>query len=126
MPPTAKRGGRRGWIAAVGLPKPHELEEVQRVLQESRGMTYRMLHTLVFHPSVDIGAVAAEHARRRTGRTAGAWAITRLLRSGSFEDDLLSFLFFDAGFAERLIELGHHDARGQADDLRRFFDGTHG
>jgi NTE family protein len=104
--------------------EPHELEAVQRVLQENRGMTYRMLHTLVFHPSVDIGAVAAEHARKRRGRTAGAWAITQLLRSGSFEDDLLSFLFFDAGFAERLIELGHHDARSQAAEIRRFFDGT--
>ena len=99
-----------------------ELEHVQQVLQQSRGMGYRMLHTLVFHPSVDIGAVAADHARHSRARSAASWAITRLLRSGSFEDDLLSFLYFDPGFAQRLVELGHRDARARADEIRRFFD----
>jgi NTE family protein len=102
--------------------EPHELERVQRVLKDDRGMSYRMLDTLVFHPSLDIGGLAAEHARQRRGRTMGAWAITHLLRSGSFEDDLLSFLFFDGDFAERLIELGHQDVRSKADTVRRFFD----
>jgi NTE family protein len=102
--------------------EPHELEHIQQVLRHDRGMTYRMIDTLVFHPSVDIGGVAASFARQRRGRTAGAWMVTQLLRSGSFEDDLLSFLFFDAGFAERLIEMGRRDVLHQADEVRRFFD----
>lgn len=98
-----------------------ELARVQRTLEESRGVSYRYVDTLVFRPGEDIGRVAADMARSIGRRSPSAWALTRLLQSGAFEDDLLSFLFFDGAFAEHLMTLGRRDAAARSDEIRKFF-----
>ncbi|MFW6198076.1 MAG: hypothetical protein ACOC5B_04355, partial [Myxococcota bacterium] len=100
---------------------PDELARVQRTLEESRGVSYRYVDTLTFRPGEDIGRVAADMARSSGRRSPSAWALTRLLQSGAFEDDLLSFLFFDGAFAEHLMALGRRDAAARSDEIRTFF-----
>jgi NTE family protein len=36
--------------------------------------------------------------------------------------DMLSYLFFDGDYADELITLGEHDARGREDELAAFLD----
>lgn len=103
---------------------PAQLLEVQKVLEETRGMSYRYVDILYFRPSEDIGQIAAAHARRAGHGSSTIRAATWMFRSGTFEDDLLSFMFFDGDFAERLIELGRKDVAARADDVRAFFRGA--
>ncbi len=95
--------------------------------RELRGMPYRRLDTLVFHPSVDLGEVAGEHLRHHKGREALGWLGERLLRraaskTATWEDDLASYVLFDGAYAEQLIEIGHRDALARRDKIVTFFD----
>lgn len=99
-----------------------ELEEVQRVLRETRGLPYRKLDTLVFRPTQDVGRIARERARELQGNRFSSWLLARTATLGSlWESDLLSFILFDHEFAEELISLGLHDALARADEIKRFF-----
>lgn len=101
---------------------PHELERVHDVLEEARGISYRRLDTLVFKPSTDIGQLAHQHARDARGRSVSSFLVHRLADLGQdIEADLLSFILFDRDFATALIDLGRHDARARADEIREFF-----
>ena len=85
--------------------------------------TRRVIDTITIRPSVDIGSVAGEflrkhrfHLRRVLGRS-----FLRLLDVGEGTDaDLASYLLFDGGFAQRLIDLGRRDAAARADELAAF------
>ncbi|MFW6066835.1 MAG: patatin-like phospholipase family protein [Myxococcota bacterium] len=102
--------------------EPDELRRVQRTMEETRGAGYRFVETLCFRPSEDLGQAAAELTRRVRRRSVGAWAVTRMLQSGAFEDDLLSFMLFDGEFADHLMELGRRDVKARADEVRTFFE----
>jgi NTE family protein len=99
-----------------------ELESVQRVLRESRGLPYRKIDTLVFRPTRDVGRMAREHAARLQGSRFSSWLLARTATLGAlWESDLLSFILFDAEFANDLITLGRKDAHARAPEVRAFF-----
>lgn len=101
---------------------PHELEDVQHVLRETRGVPYRKLDTLVFRPTMDVGRLARERALELQGSRFSSWLLARTATLGSmWESDLLSFILFDHEFAEELISLGHRDAITRKDEIQAFF-----
>ncbi|MCS6800175.1 MAG: hypothetical protein NZ898_16915, partial [Myxococcota bacterium] len=82
--------------------------------------------TLAFRPSGDIGRIAGATLADRSRSERGGWLVEQLLRRAAqldrtLEADFASFLFFDASFARRLIELGRRDALDRADEIRAFF-----
>ncbi len=106
-----------------------EYERVQEVLVRTRGTGYRRLQTLVFSPSEDIGRLAGEHLRTAQRGDDLNPVLERFLARASVEGmsqeaDWASYLLFDGGFAERLIDLGRRDALGRADEIRAVFAGA--
>lgn len=102
--------------------QPEDLERVRKVIQESRGLPYRRLSTLVFRPSQDIGHMARERARSLQASRFSSWLLARTATLGTlWESDLVSFILFDAEFAEQLIQLGRHDSLARADEIAAFF-----
>jgi hypothetical protein len=81
-----------------------EMRHVRSVLEDTRGISYRRLETLVFHPSQDIGDITARHATRLGAKSLSSLllAVSTRLRA-QFESDLLSFILFDGDFAQELI-----------------------
>ena len=100
-----------------------EMERVQSVIQESRGAPYKKVERLVFHPSEDIGRMAAAraHELRMTHISPHLFSGDLTLEPG-FQADLLSFVLFDGEFATRLVALGRKDAHARAKDIHKFFD----
>jgi NTE family protein len=99
-----------------------EMHRVRAVLEETRGVSYRRLEALVFHPSQDIGDITTRHAKRLGAKSlpGAVVALSARLRA-QFESDLLSFVLFDGDFADELILLGRHDAGERADEIIAFF-----
>ncbi len=102
------------------------LAEVKRLLLKTRGTPYRVIPTLVFSPSQDIGAMAGEHLRALLPRCGLAplrrWLLgDRPEQDGPWESDLASYLLFEGRFADRLIALGLADALARAEEIRAFF-----
>jgi NTE family protein len=99
-----------------------EMLRVNRVLEESRGLAYRRVDTLVFRPSRDIGQMARERAKQLKASMFSSWFLARTAALGTLWDsDLLSFLLFDAEFAKELVSLGRADTVRRADDIVSFF-----
>jgi NTE family protein len=103
-----------------------ELERVQRVLVGNRGLGYRKLETLVFTPSEDLGKLAGRYLRTELKTTGLNPVARRFIERAAREDpaqeaDWASYLLFDGGFSEQLIDLGLRDARQKADEIRAFF-----
>lgn len=99
-----------------------ELDRVQKVIEESRGLPYRRLQTLVFNPSQDIGRLARQRSEDLDSNRFSSWFLARTANLGAlWESDLLSFLLFDAEFASELARLGRDDVVARADEVRDFF-----
>ena len=111
------------------LAETHTTEEMDRLndhLVETRGRSYRQIDCLAFHPSGDIGQLAAKHLIE-TGQ-GGAFEKLRYWLLGwaggddrTWEADLASYILFDGRFAEKLIEMGKQDALARADEISAFF-----
>ncbi len=90
-----------------------------------RGARYRIIPHIVLRPSQDLGKIAADYVRgsqMRSSRGISRRAIRALARMESRDEaDLTSYLLFDGGYADRLINLGMEDAKARHDDLMRFF-----
>jgi NTE family protein len=110
-------------IAALeSVLSPVELDAVQHVLQEARGLPYRKLRTLVFRPTRDVGRLARERARHLQGSRFSSWLLARTATLGAiWESDLLSFILFDSEFAGEIVRLGREDALGRAAEIEAFF-----
>lgn len=111
-----------------GTLTEEEFQRVQDVLVKSRGAGYRRLQTLVFTPSEDIGILAGEYLRSMRRSAEVSPVLERFLARASIEGmsqeaDWASYLLFDGGFAERLIDLGLRDARARADEIQATFAG---
>ncbi len=99
-----------------------EMHRVRAVLDEARGVSYRRLDTLVFHPSQDIGDITTRHAKRLGAKSlTGVFMALSARARAQFEADLLSFVLFDGDFAGELISLGRQDAEDRADEIIAFF-----
>ena len=92
------------------------LDRINVAVRAQRGVGFRRLRTCVIRPSEDIGRIAADVYRagvlvREVGLLHDL--LVRLLARGGPEDeaDLLSYVFFDKRFTERLVEMGRADAR---------------
>jgi len=96
------------------------------VLEPHRSQPLRYVRELLVRPSKDLGALAAEYVRtpefRRRSHGLAHKAILRLVdREARHEADLASYLLFDGGFAELLIDLGRQDARALREQWLRFW-----
>jgi NTE family protein len=87
-----------------------------------RGASYRHIETLVFVPSQDIAKLAAQYLKDNLKRFDIGLLARRLLRSAAEEGnaDWATYLLFDGGFAEQVIELGRRDALRRRDEIRAF------
>ena len=96
------------------------LERINRY-NESAGM--RPIETLVLTPSEDVNEVARRHLKELPR------ALRMLLRAlgahNSANSLLLSYLLFERGFTRELIEMGCHDARMRAGEIREFLQLEH-
>ncbi|MCA9547657.1 MAG: hypothetical protein KC613_24810, partial [Myxococcales bacterium] len=92
-----------------------------------RGARYRKVPHVVLRPSQDLGRLAAEHVRggQLRARSALTSRTVRLLAKMEHptEADLTSYLLFDGGYCDKLLNLGMEDAAARRDDLLRFFEG---
>ena len=83
----------------------------------------RVIDTLTISPSRSLDELARDHIHElpRTMR----WFLER---TGSIKDagsgGALSYVLFEQGYCQQLMQLGYEDAMAQADDVRRFFDMT--
>ena len=112
----------RLWGVLEATLTDEEMHRVSAVLEETRGVSYRRLQALVFHPSQDIGDITTRHAKRLGAKSLpGAFVAFSARLRAQFESDLLSFVLFDGDFADELISLGRHDAGERADEIISFF-----
>lgn len=101
-------------------------QEMNHHLVRMRGAPLRRIHAVHIRPSEDIGALAADYASSGKLRVSGMLARKLLSKlaegEARHESDLLSYLLFDGGFADQLIELGRADAAKKEDELAALFD----
>jgi NTE family protein len=101
-------------------------EVMNRELLRLRGAPLRRIEAVHIRPSEDIGALAADFARRGLAKVRGTVArrLIRKLSEGeaAHESDFLSYLLFDGDWAKQLIDLGHRDAAAKEEELARLFD----
>ena len=100
----------------------HSRDELKQRMIRRRGASYRHIETLVFVPSQDIARLAAKYLRDNIKRFDIGLLARRLLRSAAEEGnaDWATYLLFDGGFAEQVIELGRKDALRRRDEIRAF------
>lgn len=107
---------------------PEFLGRINATVEEMRGQPYRKVKDLVLRPSRDLAEVASAYARTRTfggdsEQSLPIRLLQRITRSQLFtQADLASYLLFDGGYANRLIELAMEDAHAQREALISFFD----
>ena len=105
-----------------------DIERVERVtamlpsIQRPTDSHLRPVHILLLQPSQDLGALAADQARRfpRTLR----FLLKGLGVSQKGGADLLSYLAFEHEYVERLVTLGREDTRSRFEEIREFVSGS--
>jgi NTE family protein len=112
----------------VGAYGTEFLERINEKLVRVRKRPYRIVRDVFVRPSEDLGAMAAESlhsaVRPHGVRSWLSQSIARYAARGAIgEADLLSYLFFDSAYTERLIELGRADARRAESELAELFGG---
>jgi NTE family protein len=112
----------RGGIAAYG---EGFVDRINEPVVARRGHPYKIVESLFIRPSRDLGIEAAECLRGQLRAASGSWLKRRILGyladSEVSEADFLSYLYFDACYAARLVEMGRHDAAAAEDALIEFF-----
>lgn len=86
---------------------------------------FRYVRNILVRPSQDIARLAGDYARSptfaRRAKGLASMLLKRMVDREGGESDLLSYLMFDGGFAEVLIDLGRADARAQRAEWLRFW-----
>jgi NTE family protein len=100
----------------------HSRDELKQRMVRRRGASYRHIETLVFVPSQDIAKLAAQYLKANLKRFDIGLLARRVLRGAAEEGnaDWATYLLFDGGFAEQVIELGRRDALRRRDEIRAF------
>jgi NTE family protein len=99
------------------------LEQVSRLLRkipEDQWGGQRPVRILVLRPSVDLGALAAEHELRLPA--AFRYLVRSLGTRETSSTDFLSYLLFEPEYLTRLIEIGERDAEARLPEIRRLLE----
>lgn len=102
------------------------VDRLNETVERDRGEPFRIVETEVVRPSADLGVLAGQAAKGIHGHARTSPGLRMMLRGmgfmdGSFEADLLSYVFFDRSYTAPLLDLGREDARLQEEALVRFF-----
>ncbi len=113
----------RAGVEACG---PDHLDHINPQIERERGLGFQVVEECFVRPSEDIGAIAARHVRRLRKERGGSWIgnwTFRALTRGAPEDeaDFMSYLLFDGGYAQELMELARSDAARAEDELAALF-----
>jgi len=106
-----------------------DVEQTQRVTQTLRNlprevaavMPYRPVEVLAIAPSQSLDALAQAHAHELPDATRGALEGLGALRGGGAA--LASYLLFEPGFIQALMQLGEQDAYAKKAEVQAFFAG---
>ena len=111
----------RDGVRAYG---PEFLDRINAVAKARGALAERrLLSSLVLRPSIDIGQVASDYLasnRVRFGKSLGRAFISMLDVGAGADADLASYLLFDGGFAQTLIEMGRRDAHAKRAEIEAF------
>lgn len=114
----------------------HSLEHINNVIAEGvkkfgpefaahlakQERPYKYINSCSISPSMDLGRIAANYLSSDDVKKNKIYRnLLRLIDIGTIEADLASYLLFDGGFAEMLIELGFEDAQARQKELAQFF-----
>ena len=84
-------------------------------------MPYRPVEVLAIAPSQSLDALAQAHAHELPDATRGALEGLGALRGGGAA--LASYLLFEPGFIQALMQLGEQDAYAKKAEVQAFFAG---
>lgn len=105
---------------------PEFLERINPHVAEQRGIGFHIVDECFVRPSQDIGQIASENVDRLRKKPKESWIGSlafRFLTRGApqGEADLMSYLMFDSGYSNDLLELGARDAAAQEEEIARVF-----
>ncbi|MEO7093044.1 MAG: patatin-like phospholipase family protein, partial [Polyangiales bacterium] len=86
---------------------PTFLDEINRRVASTKGAPLRYVRDILVRPSQDVGEIAAAYARSPAFASSGiaGRGLRRLAEAeGDDEADLLSYLLFDGGYGEELVQ----------------------
>lgn len=113
-----------------------DVEQAQRVSQTlarlppalAAALPYRPVDVLAIQPSFSLDELASKHIQELPASTrntlTGLGALDTRRGAAGSTAALASYLLFEPGFVNALIELGEHDAWRRKDELVRFFGAT--
>jgi NTE family protein len=111
--------------AGVHAYGPDFGDTLNKALEPLGHLPLRQVRTMLVRPSRNIGSLAAEYMKTQFKPHGGMASRTlRALaeRESGSDADFVSYLLFEGGFAEWLIDLGRRDARAYREDWIRFWN----